>query len=95
MLVYEYKPDFRFRKSSKDAKFGQCRICGVPALLWAEPMRRWVDSTFKIKYYAYTDAYRWPAVNAYTEDHCPRDEKKSRLRTHIYPRDLVKISVAD
>ena len=26
----------------------QCHICGVPALLWAEPMRRWVECTFNI-----------------------------------------------
>ena len=32
-------------------------------------------------------------VNADTEDHRPQDEKKSRLRTHMYPHDVVKISV--
>jgi hypothetical protein len=30
MLVNEYKPEFQFRKSSKDAKFGQCLHLWVP-----------------------------------------------------------------
>ena len=50
------------RKSSKDAKFGQCHTCKVPTLLWAEPMSRWVECTFKVNTNSrsHQDIYWWP-----------------------------------
>jgi hypothetical protein len=50
MLVNEYKPEFQFRKSSKDAKFRQCLNLWVPPCYeHAEPMRR-TDLTASLNY---------------------------------------------
>ena len=52
MLVNDYKPKFQFRKSSKDAKFGQCcvYICG-PTFCYEQKQNRaqnGLDFNFKV-----------------------------------------------
>ena len=63
MLVTEYKPEFQFRKSSKDAKFGQClHLLAPPFVLSRTDAQNGldtVDSIFNIMTSFYNNMGVW------------------------------------